>query len=156
MAKVILSAAMVAGIQFIFAFAVSAVILFSVDAVSGIGVSERIIPYSNAHILEEAYEGHYQPLTDPVFLGGALLIVLFAFGASSYVAVRWARVPLRAAVAGAVVATLGLAVARYQVFAENYPTSMRAAYVLQLVLYIATSVAFARFGRSAKVVRNAG
>lgn len=46
--------------------------------------AERLFPFSNAHLLEEAMEGLYTPLSDPLFISFSLLIAICAFGPSMF------------------------------------------------------------------------
>jgi hypothetical protein len=46
--------------------------------------AERLFPFSNAHLLEEAMEGVYSPLSDPLFLSFSFLIAICAFGPSMF------------------------------------------------------------------------
>jgi len=44
----------------------------------------RLFPFSNAHLREEASEGLYAPLSDPVFVFFSLLVALCSFGPSMF------------------------------------------------------------------------
>src|SRR5690349_18428156 len=47
--------------------------------------AERLFPFSNAHLREEALEGAYAPLGDPLFVMFSLLVALGAFGTAMFV-----------------------------------------------------------------------
>jgi hypothetical protein len=44
----------------------------------------RLFPFSNAHLLEEASEGLYAPLADPLFVLFSLLVATFSFVPSMF------------------------------------------------------------------------
>ena len=46
--------------------------------------AERLFPFSNAHLLEEAAEGLYAPLSDPLFVSFWLLVAICTFGPSMF------------------------------------------------------------------------
>jgi hypothetical protein len=46
--------------------------------------AERLFPFSNAHLLEEATEGLYAPLSDPLFVSFWLLVAICTFGPSMF------------------------------------------------------------------------
>lgn len=63
------------------ALAATAYVLFGIAGEMMLGQeAERLFPFSNAHLLEEAMEGIYSPLSDPLFLSFSLLIAICAFG----------------------------------------------------------------------------
>ena len=44
----------------------------------------RLFPFSNAHLLEEASEGSYVPVADPLFVGFTLLVAACSFSPSMF------------------------------------------------------------------------
>jgi FtsH-binding integral membrane protein len=44
----------------------------------------RLYPFSNSHLLEEASEGLYAPLSDPLFVLFSLAVAISAFGLSMF------------------------------------------------------------------------
>ena len=122
--------------------AVGLVVGFSVEALFGYWLSERFRPFSNAHLLEEADEGLYSPVSDPAFLVHAVAIAVIVFGGSAYFL---ARGPFRSHPRRAVVASLVVIFALgglwSYVWAEGYPVAMRWGVLFELASYTVASVA---------------
>jgi hypothetical protein len=63
----------------------AAFVLFGIAGETMLGQeAELLFPFSNAHLLEEAMEGLYAPLSDPLFVSFSLLIAICAFGPSMF------------------------------------------------------------------------
>ena len=61
---------------------------------AGWDVAERLVPYANAHLLEEAADGRYKPWRDPVFLFGVIANSVVPVTIATLVAARLhARAP---------------------------------------------------------------
>jgi hypothetical protein len=100
-------------------------------------VERRFSPFSNVHLTEEASEGNYSPLTDAVFWIGAVLVGSFAFGwVAFFVAKREIRLRFWLAVAPSLIAVAALALRFHFIWDDSYPSSMRIAFICQLVIYV--------------------
>jgi hypothetical protein len=101
---------------------------------AGWDVAERLVPYANAHLLEEAADGLYEPWRDPVFLFGVIANSVVPVAIATLVASRLhARAPL--AVIG--VGVLALMVINRHVFASGFPLAVRIAFLLEVCAVIA-------------------
>src|SRR5262245_11123568 len=77
-----------------FALPLSAALLLAATAYVGLGTMGelilgnwevgRLFPFSNAHLREEASEGLYAPLSDPLFVLFSLLVAICSFGPSMF------------------------------------------------------------------------
>jgi hypothetical protein len=89
----------------------------------------RLVPYVNAHLLEEAVEGAYTPWRDPVFLLRLVANTVLPFGLAASVAVRSDR---RAALAVFAVGAAALISVNRHVFAAGFPDAVRAGFLMEL------------------------
>lgn len=136
--------------------ALSAIALRGSELVFGVDVSERLAAFSNAHLLEEAFEGPYEPLDDPLFVGFSLAVALLAFGLPALLASKLWRegtIPVGASVVLAAIALLGL---RYWVFEVDYPWPLRRAHLAQVGLSLLAGISAVALGRSSRGMRHAG
>ena len=104
----------------------------------GVFEAERITPYSNVHLSEEAAEGIYSPLTDPVFILYISLVGIVAFGFSSFFAAWGASKQelILSAIPG-IVGLLILLFPHRDIWFQSYPGSFRNALFIELIIYIA-------------------
>jgi len=113
-----------------------------VEVFVGPGAGERLMPFANAHLLEEAVEGEYAPVTDPVFLANTLLLAVVAFGAGSCLAGRGVpRVQRLYAAIPSLVTLVLLAWLFRHVWNAGYPSPMRVAFAIQFGACFAASCA---------------
>jgi hypothetical protein len=123
----------------------------SIEALFGIGVAERLTPFSNAHLLEEAAEGTYNPLADWLFVTFRALVALVAFGLGTVIAAFGAR---RKELALAIVPSLAgialMAVSLSYVWSESYPSTMRNAFLIEVLMCIGASIIGLAVGSSLK------
>lgn len=101
---------------------------------AGWDVAERLVPYANAHLLEEATEGLYKPWRDPVFLLGVIANAVVPVTIATLVA---ARLHARAPFAVIAVAVLASMLIDRHVFAAGFPLAVRIAFLLELCAVIA-------------------
>jgi hypothetical protein len=107
----------------------------SVEAIFGAGVSERMTPFSNVHLMEEALDGTYDPLSDWLFLAFRALVGLVAFGAgSAFAAVGAGGRQLAVAIIPALLGVALLASLLGYVWEEGYPHNMRMGLVVDLLM----------------------
>jgi len=117
-----------------------------VARVAGREEAMRLVPYVNVHLLEEAEEGTYAPWRDPVFLLRLIANTVAPFAVGAWVAGRInRRAPLAVSFLG-VVALLWL---HRQVFTPDFPSVVRAGFVMDLAAIAAVTAAFTS-------LRNAG
>jgi hypothetical protein len=117
--------------------------------------AERLFPFSNAHLLEEALEGLYAPLADPLFVAFSLLVAICGFVPSMF----WGG--LRAAksevwlvwLAAHVATTLLALTLRPQLSLDTSPSISHAAWFL-LAACLAASGAGIWFSRFRGTTRN--
>jgi hypothetical protein len=109
--------------------AVSIVVWHATEFVAGSEVAERLVPYANAHLLEEAAEGLYEPWRDPVFLLGVVANAVVPMTIATLVAARFhARAPFAVIGVGLLMPML----INGQVFAARFPLAVRVAFLLEL------------------------
>lgn len=114
----------------------------SLEVAFGPDVQERFSPFLNVHLMEEALEGSYSPLTDAVFWACAILVGLLVFGSVAFfVAKRETQPRFWVAVAPSLLAVAALGLRFHFVWNETYPSSMRVAFVGQLVIYVTCALA---------------
>jgi len=112
----------------------SVVVWQATEFLAGWDVAERLVPYANAHLLEEAAEGLYKPWRDPVFLLGVIVNVLVPVTIATLVA---ARLHARAPFAVIAVGVLTLMLIDRHVFASDFPVAVRIAFLLEVCAVIA-------------------
>ncbi len=119
----------------------------------GVFEAERMAPYANAHLLEEAYEGKYSPISDPVFLIYILSIGIAVFGGGSLFA--WWGVAKQHIAIASVPSIIGVAIIilpRRFVWNNSYLQEMQIALFLELFVYaLCTGIGIfiaARYGKS--------
>jgi hypothetical protein len=113
--------------------AVTLVATSSAEALLGIWFAERLTPFGNAHLLEEASEGSYSPITDPAFLLYAVALAAIVFGCASYfAAIGVPRAQRFYASIPSLTALLLLAWLLRYVWSASYPSPMRLAFIFQL------------------------
>ena len=129
-------------------FSVLLLIAFHVaEAWGGLNVAERLIPFANAHLLEEAVQGRYQPLLDPVFIGFTCIAALLAFGGTAAYVTKNRRNGARIALVSVLGAGIALVLWRYWIFASGYPWEMRWAFLAQVGMCVLFGVAAIAVGR---------
>ena len=112
----------------------------ALDSTGDPTLTGRTIPYKSVHLLEEAAEGVYAPLRDPLFFVGVLVGTAIPFAAGAYVAARThALAPWIVSSAGVV----ARAVLDWQVFRADFPSPVRQALLLELATAAVASVAAA-------------
>lgn len=119
----------------------------------GVFEAERMAPYTNAHLLEEASEGKYSPISDPVFLIYVLSIGIAVFGGGSLLA--WWGVAKQHIAIALVPSIIGVAIIilpRRFVWNDSYPQEMQTALLFELFVYALCVVLgiliAARYGKS--------
>ena len=101
---------------------------------AGWDVAERLVPYANAHLLEEAADGVYEPWRDPVFLFGVIANSVVPVAIATFVAARrHARAPFAVIAVG----VLALMLINRHVFASGFPPAVRIAFLLEVCAVIA-------------------
>ena len=101
---------------------------------AGWDVAERLVPYANAHLLEEAAEGLYEPWRDPVFLLGVVANAVVPVTIATLVAARFdARAPFAVIAVG----VLAFILIDRHVFAPGFPQAVRIAFILEVCAAIA-------------------
>jgi hypothetical protein len=119
----------------------------------GHDVERRFSPFSDVHLIEEASDGNYSPLTDAVFWLCAVLVGSFAFGwVAFFVAKRESHLRFWAAVAPSLLAVAAVALRFHFIWGDSYPSSMRIAFVCQLLIYV--GCALVGFGLGAHARRS--
>ena len=114
---------------------------------AGWDVAERLVPYANAHLLEEATEGLYKPWRDPVFLLGVIANTIVPVTIATFVA---ARLHARAPFAVIAVAVLAFMLIDRHVFAAGFPLAVRIAFLLELCAVIAGGLVTAVIFRTSR------
>jgi len=144
-------------LPFILMLALWTIITMAIDLTTqellGVLEAERMMPYTNAHLLEEASEGTYSPISDPVFLVYILLIGIAVFGGGSLFA--WWGVAKQHIAIASVPSIIGISFIVFPlrfVWNVDYPREMQIALSLELFVY-ALSAALgmfiaARYGKS--------
>jgi hypothetical protein len=124
---------------------------FSVETLFGIGVSERLTPFSNVHLMEEASEGTYDPLADWLFLAFRAFVALAAFGVGTAFAAAGAsgRQLLVAVVPAFLAIVLMLTLLSYA-WDGSYPHTMRMAFFVDLLMCVGGSAAGLALGSRLK------
>lgn len=113
-----------------------------IEALVGPFQSERMTPFNNAHLLEEAAEGNYSPAADPVFLVSTALTALIAFGVATLFA-AW-QASRGQAVLAAIPSVVGISILILPAMlgrGENYPLAMQHAAIIAFVAYAVASLA---------------
>ncbi|WP_395005979.1 hypothetical protein [Undibacterium sp.] len=102
----------------------------------GVFEAERMAPYTNAHLLEEASEGKYSPITDPVFLIYIFSIGIAVFGGGSLFA-WWGVAKQQFAIASvpSVIGVSFIVLPLRFVWNDGYPQQMQIALFLELFVY---------------------
>jgi len=108
------------------------------EGVGGYALAEDTLPYRNAHLIEDASEGAYNPALDPRFLLGSVLPTAVAFALTSFWLGRRNWRP--AALVGGIGAAL-LCLVHWNVIAGGLPTTVKAALALHVSLAILGSAA---------------
>ena len=122
--------ALVGVLVLLVAWVTLAFIVWEIVEVSvGRGDAMRLVPYVNAHLLEEAAEGEYAPWRDPVFLLGVFANTSLPFGLAAWVAVRSS---LRAALAAFAFGAAALVAINRHIFAPGFPEVVRAGFLIEL------------------------
>jgi hypothetical protein len=99
-------------------------------------------PFSSVHLREVALEGVYSPLADVAFIVHAVLVGLLVFALVTFLtAKREGRPHLLLAILPAFLGIGAFALWFRFVWDENYPFSMRIAFVVQLVIYVCCALA---------------
>ena len=117
----------------------AAVIAVSIglEVAFGHDVEKRFSPFLNVHLMEEALEGTYSPLTDAVFWICAVLVGSLAFGAVAFIVAKRETQPrFWVGVAPTLLAVAALALRFHLIWNESYPSSMRIAFICQLIIYV--------------------
>lgn len=118
------------------------VISFGFEIILGHEWAAGMTPFSSEHLVEEALEGNYSPLTDVAFIVHAILVGLVAFGLVTFItARREGRSHLLLAVLPALLVVGALALWFRFIWEENYPFSMRVAFVVQLMVFVGCAMA---------------
>lgn len=115
--------------------AVMIAVSIGLEVAFGHDVEERFSPFLNVHLMEEAFEGSYSPLTDAVFWIGAVFVGSLVFGSVAFFAAKQATQP-RFWIAPSLLAVGALGLQFHFIWNETYPLSMRVAFIGQLVLYV--------------------
>jgi hypothetical protein len=117
--------------------AVMIAVSIGLEVVFGHDVEERFSPFLNIHLMEEASKGSYSPLPDAVFWTCAILVGLLVFGPVAFFAAKQKTQPrFWVAVAPTLLAVAALGLRFHFIWNETYPSSMRVAFVGQLVIYV--------------------
>jgi hypothetical protein len=117
--------------------AVVIVVSIGLEVAFGHDVEKRFSPFLNVHLIEEASEGTYSPLTDAVFWICVVLVGSLVFGSVAFfVAKRETQPRFWVAVAPSLLAVAALALRFHFIWNESYPSSMRIAFICQLVIYV--------------------
>jgi hypothetical protein len=98
-------------------------------------------PFANAHLLEEALQGHYRPLSSVPFLVYVLVLSLVGFLVGVFIVSALLRLHhsyFRALLAVVPVAALALMLGF--VFRPAYPEVVRTAAVVALVLFLCSGI----------------
>src|SRR5688572_2623058 len=101
------------------------------EAMGGQPFAERLSPYANAHLLEEAAEGRYAPASDPVFWAWRLLPTAVALTAGTFVAGRGSRA---AAILLAFLCVIVFAILHREMFRPHAPRPALVALYLELAV----------------------
>jgi hypothetical protein len=121
--------------------AVVIAVSIGLEVAFGHDVENRFSPLLNVHLIEQASEGSYSPLTDAVFWICSVLVGSLSFGwVAFFVAKRETQRSFWVAVAPSLFAMAGLALWFHSVWNESYPSSMRIAFIFQLVIYLACAL----------------
>jgi hypothetical protein len=126
---------------------ISIVLWQGVALTAGWDIAERLIPASNAHLLEEAWLGLYQPWRDPVFWLGVIGAVVPIATAT----VVSAKLDRRAPFAVAAIGVMAQAFLNRDAFDSGFPAVIRAVLVIEICI-----VALAGFTLAAASKMRAG
>lgn len=108
----------------------------------GEAVAERCDPFGNAHLLEDAEEGAYLPLSDPAFLLHALVLGAIVFGMPAYLIARKVQgVTANQTLAPVFLALLTLTWLHRYVWNAGYPVVMRQGFVAYLCILLMMALA---------------
>ena len=114
-------------------------------SIAWVGASDYSLNlYKSAHLLEEASEGHYFPLTDPVFIYSAIIIGTVSFGLGTFFT---SKVLSNFKSQFALIPALIYIVTYVKVFSfvwfRNYPSSIQFALLFELVFFaVATYIGY--------------
>ncbi len=132
------------------------VIGFAVTEVSrafgGAALTDRLFPARSAHLLEEAHQGEYSPLQDPAFLSAVSLTATLPFFLAAFVTARLHPGPRGIALGVTsllIAAGLQLLLSR-EATDPGFPSAIRLAAVLQVVLSAGSALLGAGLGRLQK------
>lgn len=125
---------------------------FGTEVIFGDSAAERLTPFANSHLLEEAGEGSYSPLNDPLFIAYTMGTAIAVFGIPTFYLASRRYLSRRVAVVPAMVVVLIIAVLWRYVWAEGYPQPMRLGVLFELVSWCGASIlaaaAATRWGRN--------
>ena len=116
-------------------------------------LSERFMPLRKAHMLEEAIEGTFAPLRDPLFVAFQFVFAVFVFGFGAYIGARGASWKHASIVALAAVLAGALLIGDLLIV-DGMPGSIRAAAYVCAVIYLAATASGMALGVRNKPRRN--
>jgi hypothetical protein len=111
--------------------AMSIVLWQAVALTAGWDIAERLVPATNAHLLEEAWLGLYQPWRDPVFWLGVVGNAVVPIATATVVSAKLHR---RAPFAVAAIGLLAQAFLNRDAFDPEFPAAIRAALVIEICI----------------------
>lgn len=106
-------------------------------SIAWVGASDySLYLYKSAHLLEEASEGHYFPLTDPVFIYSATIISVITFGLGTFLTSKvLANFKWQFALFPAFVYIVTYIKVFSFIWFGNYPSSVQLALLFELVFF---------------------
>lgn len=125
-------------------------VAWEVSGLSGTAVQDQLQPYTHAHLLGEASEGIYSPLSSEVFVMGALFVNILAFGFSIF-CLRVAIGKKNCSEVCSAVTLCGIVgliwVRRYIFFESGYPWAMRSGFIFEILIAFGAAYLGLRLGR---------
>ena len=125
-----------------------------IAARGGSAAAERLAPFLNAHLLEEAAEGVYWPLRDPLFWLSAFLRMVIPFVFGAVIAVVVARNGRLWAALVTLVSGLAISLVLHP-GVMSMPSPMRVAYLGESALAIVAGLLAARLALHRRAVASA-
>jgi hypothetical protein len=111
--------------------AISIVLWQAVALTAGWDIAERLVPATNAHLLEDAWLGLYQPWRDPMFWLGVFDNAVVPIAMATVVSAKLDR---RAPFAVAAMGLLAQAFLNRDAFDSGFPAVIRAGLVIEICI----------------------
>jgi hypothetical protein len=117
--------------------AISILLPYAIAFAAGWDAADRLVPYANAHLLEEASLGVYQPWRDPVFWLGVVGNSAVPIAIATFVC---AKLDAKAPFLVTAIGVLTLVFIHRHVFTSGFPAAIRAGSVIEICVAGLTGV----------------